>query len=393
MRLRLLVRARRFWRGLNSFLGGFDDHALYSHAAATGFFLFFSIPPAVLALVSLASLLPVERIVNFAATEGHEWLLDRVQHTLEPAAGAVAARIVQNALGPWFEQFAEVRGTALVDQLRSLLELNLPPAVAGPAGQLVEDVLEAPRPGLVTIGFLALLWTASGATRMAMRALNAIYEVRRHAFVRRILVSVSLTLAILAGASTTLTALPLGNTVAQAVVDFFDFPSVVLGLWGAFNWMVGISFMLVVVCALLLYGPNARLGLRDVAPGAVLTVVLWVVLGVALRVWTSFGWERTNATYGALAAVIVLLLWCYLVSAALLIGGEVNAWYVEHRGRSQRAVGGLALPYARRWPPLGPYVPGPRLVLMRRFVRRLRPARVQAALRGGKRRPTRPPQG
>ena len=214
--------------------------------------------------------------------------------------------------------------------------------------------------------------TFSGAARMAMRALNEIYEVRPHAFMPRIAISLALTVAILAGASVTLTALPLGNTVAQGVVDVLGFPPVVLRIWATFNWASAVVFMLLVAGAILRYGPNARQAWRHVWPGATLTVLLWAVLGVGLRTWTTRGWEQTNATYGALSAVILLMMWCYLVSAALLVGAEINAWYVERRGIAQRVVGGRALAHARRWPELEPYAPGPPLHLLRRFIRRLR---------------------
>ncbi len=346
------ARLRAVHAEARRFLAGIEEHALFSHAAATGFFLFFAIAPAVLALVALAGFVPFEAWFSVLAHEGRAWLLERIHEGLDPRTGAVAARLADNALAPWFERLEAARDVTLSHQLQGLLEQHLPPSAALALGQFVGDVLDSPRPGLLTFGFVALLWSASGATRSAMRALNAIYEVRRHAFLRRALVSLGLTLAILLGSSFTLTALPLGNAVAQGVVDFFELPAWVRAVWGLVNWLAGLAFMLAVVCVLLCFGPNARQRLRWVLPGAALTVALWVALGVGLRLWTTMGWERTNATYGTLASVIVLLLWCYLVSATLLLGAEVNAWWIARRGHAQRAVAGLALVYARRWPNL-----------------------------------------
>lgn len=365
-------RARAVVAELRKFLQGVEEHALFSHAAATGFFLFFSIPPAALALVSLASLMPLDRVLVFLAEESREWVSLHVRSGLPPETGAVAVRLVDNALGPWFERFARAEGSGVAEQLQGLLESNLPPEAALALGKFVGDVLERPRPGLLTVGFVVMLWSAGGATRTAMRALNAIYEVRRHAFVRRVLVSLFLTLAILTGASFTLAAVPLGNAVAQSVVHFFDLPVLFLTSWAALNWLLGLAFMMAVVCALLRFGPNARQRLRQVTPGAGLTVLLWVLLGMGLRAWTAMSWENTNATYGTLAAVIVLLLWCYLVSAALLLGAELNAWLVERRGLAQRVVAGLALPYARRWSKLEPYLGAAPDGWLQRLARRVR---------------------
>ena len=374
-----LTRARRVLHGARVFLAALEEHAVFSHGAATAFFLFFSIPPAVLALVALIGLVPLEELTQLTGNQVLDWIRARVRGNLPPDTGAVAMRLIENALAPYLQRLEELGDVDLLAQVQALLDRTLPKNAAGAIGQLAADVLERPRPGLLTVGSIAIVWSASGATRAAMRAMNAIYEVRRQGFFRRAAVSVGLTLAILLGASFTVTALPLGNRVAQAVVEALELPGYVLATWAALNWVVGLAFMLGVVCVLLRYGPNARHGLRLVTPGALLTVLLWIVLGLGLRTWTELGWERTNATYGTLAAVIVLLLWCYLVSVALLLGAEVNAFVVQGRGLAAWVVGGLALPHARRWPPL---TSGASLPPVRGRRRRRRRRASQRAVKG-----------
>ena len=60
------------------------------------------------------------------------------------------------------------------------------------------------------------------------------------------------------------------------------------------------------------------------SPGAFIAALLWVLasLGFSLYV-NNFG--SYNKTYGALAGVIVLLLWLYLTSYIILLGAEINA--------------------------------------------------------------------
>ena len=49
-----------------------------------------------------------------------------------------------------------------------------------------------------------------------------------------------------------------------------------------------------------------------------------MLVSLGLRVYLHFA-NSYSATYGSLGAVIVLMLWFYLTSAAVLIGAEVNS--------------------------------------------------------------------
>jgi membrane protein len=58
--------------------------------------------------------------------------------------------------------------------------------------------------------------------------------------------------------------------------------------------------------------------------GAALATVVWVLASVVFAVYAeNFG--RFNKTYGTLGGVVVLLLWMYLSSFAILLGAELNA--------------------------------------------------------------------
>jgi membrane protein len=63
---------------------------------------------------------------------------------------------------------------------------------------------------------------------------------------------------------------------------------------------------------------------RWVTPGSTAATVLWVVGSVLFSLYVdNFG--SYNKTYGALAGVIVLMLWMYLTSYIVLLGAEINS--------------------------------------------------------------------
>ena len=67
--------------------------------------------------------------------------------------------------------------------------------------------------------------------------------------------------------------------------------------------------------------PNAK-G-TPIMPGAVLAAISWAIVSALFRLYvTNFG--NYNKVYGAVGAVIVLLLWLYMTSLVLLLGDQLN---------------------------------------------------------------------
>ncbi len=95
--------------------------------------------------------------------------------------------------------------------------------------------------------------------------------------------------------------------------------------------------MLVTLGVALLYyaGPNVEQPkFRWISVGAGIAIVAWVIVSVGFGVYVSqFG--SYNKTYGALAGVIVFLLWLWITNLALLFGAEVDAEL--ERGRQLQA--------------------------------------------------------
>jgi membrane protein len=87
----------------------------------------------------------------------------------------------------------------------------------------------------------------------------------------------------------------------------------------------GIALVTIVCVAALLYfvGPNRSMKFRSVWPGAMLSTVLWLAtMGFA---WYVRNIANYNVMYGSIGAVIVLLVWMYLLAIIALYGCEFNA--------------------------------------------------------------------
>jgi membrane protein len=83
------------------------------------------------------------------------------------------------------------------------------------------------------------------------------------------------------------------------------------------------------------FAPNAEQRWRWIAPGAVFAVVSAVIASFLFSTYLRYA-RSYSAIYGSLGAVIVLMLWFYILGLAIFLGGEVNAEVEKAAGRPIR---------------------------------------------------------
>jgi membrane protein len=82
--------------------------------------------------------------------------------------------------------------------------------------------------------------------------------------------------------------------------------------------------LVVLALALYLLTPENYLTIRQALPGAIFFSVGWMTVTKLFQYYVAY-YDRYNATYLALASIILLLTWMYLTCLLLLLGGKLNA--------------------------------------------------------------------
>jgi membrane protein len=185
--------------------------------------------------------------------------------------------------------------------------------------------LQTPRGGLLSIGILLALWSASSGVMSAMEALNVAYDVtERRPMWKRIPLAVFYTVSIAVLMLTAAALMVLGPQAAQWVAQRFGLEQMLVTVWSWMRWPVAVLLLMLVVSLVYYAGPNVKARFRFITPGAILAVVIWVAASVGFGYYVSnFG--NYDATYGSLGAIVILLFYFYLSAAVLLFGAEVNA--------------------------------------------------------------------
>jgi membrane protein len=179
--------------------------------------------------------------------------------------------------------------------------------------------------GLLSIGILLTLWTASNAVISIQTALNAAFEIqeqRPYWKVRMMagLLVISFTFFIIVS----LLLLFFGPRIGFWIVSLAGFGTVFSHAWNILRWLLIFSLMAMTLSALYRFAPTVRLSWHETAPGAITATVAWVAVSLAFSFFVN-KFETYNKTYGSIGTVIALLVWMYASGYVILIGGEINA--------------------------------------------------------------------
>jgi membrane protein len=206
--------------------------------------------------------------------------------------------------------------------------LVLPPQALEQVNPVI-DQLQQSKGGLLSVGIVIALWTASAGVRLMMSAMNAAYDVPEGRPVwKRIPLSIFYTVGIAVMLLAAAALMVLGPQVMEWIAAQVGMQEVIVTVWTILRWPAIIILMMVAVALIYYVMPDVKQKFRFITPGSVLAVVVWIVasLGFAYYVKTFADY---NAMYGSIGAIIVLLLYFYISAAVLLLGAEMNA-VIEH---------------------------------------------------------------
>ncbi|WP_188487564.1 YihY/virulence factor BrkB family protein [Williamsia phyllosphaerae] len=222
---------------------------------------------------------------------------------------------------------------AVLDIVGDLASPSVVDSVRGP----VEQLISAPSAGVaLVIGILAALWSASGYVGAFGRALNRMYEIDegRPIWKLRPIMLLVTVIALFMVAAVALM-LAVSGPVATSIGDTTGAGDTALLIWNIARWPVILILVVAVVAILYWATPNvAQPRFRWVSAGAVLAIVTWIIASALFALYVA-NFSSYNKTYGALAGVIVFLLWLWLTNLALLFGAEFDSEL--ERGRELQA--------------------------------------------------------
>ncbi len=218
-----------------------------------------------------------------------------------------------------FLSFININGTSLllafVDLLpteasvliRQLLELNFEPIA------------------LISISALTCVWSSSKAMLTLIKGMNSVFDVNeKRNFIHLRIAAMGYTIVFVGVLIATIILLLIGNAVYENIFDALKIELSFNIL--TFKWVLGIVILTILfTCFYKLIPQKSNVSLKNCFIGALLASICWALFSVIF----SFVVENFldySVIYGALASLIILMLWLYFCIFILFLGGEFAVW-------------------------------------------------------------------
>ena len=212
---------------------------------------------------------------------------------------------------------------------------------AGSLDLLGEEIsrIAAKSDGKLTFGFLLglgiALWSANAGMKAIFDALNIIYdEEEKRGIIWLNVVSLFFTVCAIAAVGLAISLV----VVFPLFLAAFGPTSLDLPIVRYLRWPVMFALMILGLSVLYRYGPSRRLAKwRWLSVGSVFAAIAWLAMSLLFS-WYLGNFANYNATYGALGAVVGLMMWMWLSTIVVLVGAELNS-EIEHQTAHDTTVG------------------------------------------------------
>jgi len=172
------------------------------------------------------------------------------------------------------------------------------------------------------VGLAVAFWSANGGIKALFDAMNVAYEEdEKRSFIKLNLMAFAFTLGVMLLAIVFIVLLG----VIPAVLAFVGLGRVTEILVLVLRWVLLGGVALFAISLLYRFGPSrAPAKWRWISYGALFATLCWFLVSWGFSLYLQ-NFADYNATYGALGAVIGLMMWIWISTIVVIVGAELNA--------------------------------------------------------------------
>jgi membrane protein len=265
--------------------------------------------------------LELRKLSRKRAWDGVKAIADEfTEHDLLTYSSAIAFQVLYAALPLAFLAL----GAMGLFGLESLYTNHIAPALRsslshdayGIANRSAQKAMNGKRLWWATLGLVVTLWGAGAALRSMMTPLNRVYDAEEtRSWSRRIAVSV--------GGGALAILLILAALVIVFVAPLWNLSGIAAVLFWILRWLVTFALLVGAIATLLWVVPAKKRPIEWISLGSALCTICWVVGTLGFGAYISA--VSYSSFYGAVGAVVILLIYLHISTIAFLLGVTVDA--------------------------------------------------------------------
>ena len=223
----------------------------------------------------------------------------------------------------------------LQETLMELLAVVLPPSTNEITFATLDDIINNPRGGLLSLGFILALYFSTNGINSLIEAFNSSYHIREiRPLIQQRILSLGLTLLLSVMLIIAIGLIIFGTVVVNYLVENAIITSSAADLIIYGKWMVMLSMLFFGISILFHLGPALKSKWKLFTPGSIFATIFIIITSIGFNYYIN-NFSQYNKIYGSIGTLMIILLWMYFNSIILLTGFELNASISNAKQRSE----------------------------------------------------------
>lgn len=214
----------------------------------------------------------------------------------------------------------------LLMQLKSTLDGILPYEAQRYMFSIIDDIMELPHTGILSLGFILVMYFSSSGIVIMMKGFQKSYPTtfKERSWLRRQVIAIFIMIILFVLLVSASVLVIFGNILISWFSDYVVLDGFETFMLQVVKWFIALSLFYAIIAFIYKLGPALHQKFRFFSPGATLATTISILLTLGFSIYVdNFG--TFNKLYGSIGAVIVILIWMQLNCFVLLLGFELNA--------------------------------------------------------------------
>lgn len=219
-------------------------------------------------------------------------------------------------------------GVADVETIQNFMKF-LPPIIGDLFINFTTEVSHTSSSTILSISLLGGLWSASSGVKQMIRAINDSYHYKDNRnYFKLSIISVFVTIGIILMIILLVVTQVFGKQIILIIRSYVPPNEELSSVLKYFRLVIPLAYMFFMLLFLYKVAPadgiKNEIPIRSIIPGTVFATVSIILVSFIFNVYVS-NFSNYSVTYGSLAGIIVFLIWLFLFSMMILVGGLINS--------------------------------------------------------------------